>query len=144
MHLYKLAAYPGSESPRFFAAFSLVLLHPAFILIDHGHFQFNCVCLGFAAAAAALASTGVHGVGTWQLAGSVMFVMSLCYKQIALYYAPAFFFHLLGMSFSTGGGLLEGLFNVAKLGAVVVLSFAAFFAPWLTSVGQLAQVANKI
>ncbi len=33
----------------------------------------------------------------WEdLVGSGLFVMAMCFKQIALYYAPAFFFYLLG------------------------------------------------
>ena len=94
---------------------------PAMVLIDHGHFQFNCVSLGLCAWAVALvvagharvAARGVNEGGqhpqnqkqgggccsqlSWMdLAGSAAFVGAICYKQIALYFAPAFFFYLLG------------------------------------------------
>lgn len=42
-----------------------------------------------AAAAAAVA-------GGWQCCGAVLFSLALNHKQMAMYYAPAFFAHLLG------------------------------------------------
>ena len=67
----------------------LALLHPLLILIDHGHFQYNCVSLGLVGVAIAL----LWGGHEW--AGSVAFVLSLTFKQMSLYYAPAFFAYLL-------------------------------------------------
>jgi alpha-1,3-glucosyltransferase len=70
-----------------------LLLNPANIIIDHGHFQYNCISLGFALAAAAAISRG------WHILGSVLFCGALNHKQMSLYYAPAFFAHLLGRCF---------------------------------------------
>lgn len=39
-------------------ALAMVLLQPALVLIDHGHFQYNSVCLGLAMAAAAAVAGG--------------------------------------------------------------------------------------
>lgn len=36
----------------------MVLLSPSLVLVDHGHFQYNCVCLGLAVAAAAAVTGG--------------------------------------------------------------------------------------
>lgn len=86
------------------------IMSPALVIIDHGHFQFNCVCLGLSAWAVAMLARGHASVRqgdrrgdgggsrlAWHdFAGSVLFVMAMCFKQIALYYAPAFFFYLLG------------------------------------------------
>lgn len=36
----------------------MVLLQPSLVLIDHGHFQYNSVCLGLAMAAAAAVAGG--------------------------------------------------------------------------------------
>ena len=59
---------------------ALWLLLPL-VLIDHGHFQYNNVCLGLSLAAAGL-------VAQKRLAlASVLFTSALLYKQIALYYA---------------------------------------------------------
>lgn len=67
-----------------------LLFSPAAVLIDHGHFQYNCIGLGLAAGGAAAAAAG-HGV-----LASVLFSLSLNHKQMGLYYAPAFFAFLLG------------------------------------------------
>lgn len=71
-------------------ALALLLFQPSLILIDHGHFQYNCVSLGLALWALAFIMNG-HDV-----LGSIAFVLSLNYKQMSLYYAPAIFFFLLG------------------------------------------------
>lgn len=73
--------------------FALIYLQPALILIDHGHFQFNAVMLGFAAAAFTLFARRRY------LLGSVMFVLSLAFKQMALYYALPVFVFLLSQGF---------------------------------------------
>jgi alpha-1,3-glucosyltransferase len=67
-----------------------LLLQPALIIIDHGHFQYNCISLGLTAAAAAAIGSG-H-----QILGSILFSLSLNHKQMGLFYAPAFFAHLFG------------------------------------------------
>lgn len=36
----------------------MVLLQPSLVLVDHGHFQYNSVCLGLAMAGAAAVSSG--------------------------------------------------------------------------------------
>lgn len=73
-----------TQAPRLRSLAALtVLLQPALILIDNGHFQYNSVMLGFTL----LAQTCFHW--EYDLTGAACFVFSLCYKQMALYYAPA-------------------------------------------------------
>jgi hypothetical protein len=67
-----------------------MLLQPALLLTDHGHFQYNCISLGLSAAAAAVIAGG-HDI-----LGSILFSLSLNHKQMGLFFAPAFFAHLLG------------------------------------------------
>lgn len=75
-----------------------LLLNPANVLIDHGHFQYNCISLGFAlAAAVVIAAQGQ------EILGSVLFCAALSHKQMSLFYAPAFFAHLLGRCFQRQG-----------------------------------------
>lgn len=71
-------------------ALALLLFQPSLILIDHGHFQYNCVSLGLALWALVFIMNG------YDVLGSIAFVLSLNYKQMSLYYAPAIFFFLLG------------------------------------------------
>lgn len=66
------------------------LIYPGLILIDHGHFQYNCVSLGlFVAAVAAIMQDSF-------ILSSILFVLALNYKQMELYHALPFFFYTLG------------------------------------------------
>lgn len=108
-----------------------VLLQPALILIDNGHFQYNSVMLGLALAAFAMLYTslpnpdtitpGAPAIGAKAqepgktgkasrgkitslsrrlsydyVIAAVCFSLSLGFKQMALYYAPAIFALMLG------------------------------------------------
>lgn len=98
-----------------------ILMQPAIILIDHGHFQYNTVMLGFVLAS--MSSLIVNRI----LWGCVFFVAALCYKQMALYYAPAIFAYLFGVC-------LVPRLNVQRLGAIAVitaLTFLVMFSPLL-------------
>jgi alpha-1,3-glucosyltransferase len=67
----------------------LVLLQPALILIDHGHFQYNSTSLGLTIAAAAAL------LDNRELVGSFLFCLSLNFKQMSLYHAPGTLAHSL-------------------------------------------------
>eukprot|EP01105_Mastigella_eilhardi_P014552 TRINITY_DN3310_c0_g1_i1.p1 TRINITY_DN3310_c0_g1~~TRINITY_DN3310_c0_g1_i1.p1 ORF type:complete len:486 (-),score=119.07 TRINITY_DN3310_c0_g1_i1:461-1849(-) len=129
--------YTGGTSDRT-VALLLVLLQPAPILVDHGHFQYNAVCLGLAMLAALCAMRGRH------LACAMLFCAALNYKQMSLYYAPAFFFWLLGSSWKQSTTFLEFVLRVVKLGIAVGATFALCWAPFLTSTEQLFQVVHRI
>ncbi|KAF0700144.1 Aste57867_9332 [Aphanomyces stellatus] len=96
-----------------------VLLQPAFVLIDHGHFQYNNVSLGFATLAVACI------LQDHEVLGSIFFCCALNFKQMALYYAPAFTFFLLAKCLHRS----NFIFHFVKLGVAVVLSFAALWLP---------------
>ncbi|CAM9965391.1 unnamed protein product, partial [Hapterophycus canaliculatus] len=127
---------------------AMVLLQPSLVLVDHGHFQYNSVCLGLATAAAAAVASGKRRGA--ELFGSILFCLSLNFKQMALYYAPAFFFYLLGACFwgrapgasrtsehgttsspsSAFARFAGALRRVLGLGLVVVLTFGVLWAPF--------------
>jgi alpha-1,3-glucosyltransferase len=67
-----------------------ILLQPALLLIDSGHFQYNSVMLGLTLQAFNFFAEGRD------LLGAVFFVASLGFKQMALYYSPAVFAYLFG------------------------------------------------
>ena len=98
-----------------------ILMQPATILIDHGHFQYNTVMLGFVLASMGCLFSDHH------IYACVFFVSGLCYKQMALYYAPAIFAYLLGAC------LLPNLHvgRILGIATVTLLSFALIFAPIL-------------
>ncbi|KAH9902111.1 glycosyltransferase family 57 protein [Xylariomycetidae sp. FL2044] len=96
-----------------------ILMQPATILIDHVHFQYNTVMLGFVLASM---SSMIAGRFMW---ASVFFVAALGFKQMALYYAPAVFAFLLGSC--TFPRLNPARF--LGIAAVTVASFAVLVLP---------------
>lgn len=137
------------RSGRAKAAFLLtVLLQPALILIDNGHFQYNSVMLGLTVLAFNFFARG------WDLAGAIAFVASLGFKQMALYYSPAIFAYLFGKCLLWGwkfgcvlfvlvviyfyiamakqlSFLLYSLLHLIRIGAITALSFIVLFLPFI-------------
>ncbi|KAK5940684.1 Glucosyltransferase-like protein [Knufia obscura] len=96
-----------------------ILMQPATMLIDHGHFQYNTVMLGFVIAS--LSSIYANR----PLWSCIYFVLALGFKQMALYYAPAIFAYLLG-------SCLTPRLRIGRLLAIAIitiLAFAAVLAP---------------
>ncbi|KAF8426334.1 glycosyl transferase [Tirmania nivea] len=112
-----------------------ILLQPALILIDHGHFQYNSIMLGFTLAALAMF------IRDHLLWGSFFFVLSIGFKQMALYYAPAVFFYLLGLC-------VFPKINIPRLLAIGIATLSTFtilLLPLFISGGipVLAQVLHR-
>jgi len=100
------------------------LMQPATLLIDHGHFQYNTVMLGFMVASI---SSIIRGR---PLLSCAYFVAALGFKQMALFYAPAMFAYLLGIC-------MFPRLNASKffsIAAVTVVSFGVLFLPFLLGV----------
>ncbi|XP_050941621.1 probable dolichyl pyrophosphate Man9GlcNAc2 alpha-1,3-glucosyltransferase isoform X3 [Cucumis melo] len=108
---------------------AILLINPCLILIDHGHFQYNCISLGLTVGAIAAICTDKD------LVGSFLFTLALNHKQMSAYYAPAFFSHLLGKCMRRRKPIVE----VLKLGVVVLGTFAIIWLPYLHSVDALLQ-----
>ncbi|KAK9860459.1 hypothetical protein WJX84_007901 [Apatococcus fuscideae] len=133
------AAVFGAEKPpeQRLWLLAAALLQPALLLMDHGHFQYNCISLGFTAgAAAAIASNCVH-------LGSGLFCLALNHKHMAAYFAPAFFAHLLGRCLQQPTALHK-VRAVAGLGLVVLGTFGILWAPWLGSWAEARQVLVRL
>lgn len=98
-----------------------ILMQPATILIDHGHFQYNTVMLG-------LVTACLEGLFAGRMLwASVFFVAALGFKQMALYFAPTIFFYLLGVCFSPR----VRIGRLAGISVVTIISFLILFAPLL-------------
>ncbi|KAJ4990193.1 glucosyltransferase [Stagonosporopsis vannaccii] len=95
-----------------------ILLQPGTILIDHGHFQYNTVMLGFAVATL---SSMIAGRPLW---GCVFFVGALGFKQMALFYAPAVFAYLVGIC-------LFPKINIVRFLSIALVTAAAFVVLYL-------------
>ncbi|KAF5360802.1 hypothetical protein D9756_004908 [Leucocoprinus leucothites] len=104
-------------------ALLMLLFQPALLLIDFGHFQYNSVMLGFTLLAMNFFATG-H-----DLIGAVFFVLSLGFKQMALYYAPAIGSYLLAKCLYLGVPG-PGLKHFTRLGVTTILSLLLLFLPF--------------
>lgn len=96
---------------------------PGLLLIDHGHFQYNGVCLGLSLLGVALISYD------YDILGSICYCMSLNFKQMSLYYAPVFFLVLLRKCLLKPY-VISKLAGIAKLGITVMLTFAVLWYPF--------------
>lgn len=96
-----------------------ILLQPATILIDHGHFQYNTVMLGLVVASL---NSILAGRILW---ACIFFVGALGYKQMVLYYAPVMFSFLLGVCIFPRLRILRFL----AIAFVTIVAFAVLIAP---------------
>ncbi|KAK0558080.1 Glucosyltransferase-like protein [Tilletia horrida] len=77
---------------------------------------------------------------------AILFSMSLGFKQMALYYAPAVFAIMLGRCWGLAAhvGFDRGLALFSGLAIFTTLTFVIMFHPWLTSPEQFLQVIHRI
>mgnify|MGYP006130277753 FL=1 len=127
---------------------ALVLLQPGFILVDHGHFQYNCVALALAlwATVQLLRPRAERR----EVAASVLFVLALLFKHMALYFAPAFFFYLLACCAHRARATMK-LAHLVKIGGAVLITAAlcvgplcVYAAPGETCAGGVAQLIARL
>ncbi|EMR11686.1 hypothetical protein PNEG_00122 [Pneumocystis murina B123] len=103
-----------------YSSIALILLQPALILIDHGHFQYNNVMLGL------VLLSLCYFINDRYILGSIFFVCSICFKQMSLYYSPLIFFYLLGLC-------TKPQFNIRRfiyISITTVSTFAIIFFPF--------------
>ncbi|KAK8928635.1 putative dolichyl pyrophosphate Man9GlcNAc2 alpha-1,3-glucosyltransferase [Platanthera zijinensis] len=113
---------------------AMILLNPCMILIDHGHFQYNCISLGLTLGAIAAILSG-H-----ELIAAFLFSLAINHKQMSIYYAPAFFSHLLGKCLKRRNWIPE----VLKLGLVVIVTFMIIWWPYLYSMEAAKKVLYRL
>ncbi|KAI9719545.1 MAG: Glucosyltransferase-like protein [Chrysothrix sp. TS-e1954] len=123
LFVYRLGRLQHLNNWEVLVALVAILMQPATMLIDHAHFQYNTVMLGFVAASF---SSVLAGKVLW---ASAFFVAALSFKQMALYYAPAVFAYLLGACFFPR-------LNIPRFLAISVVTaacFGAVFSPLVAS-----------
>lgn len=113
---------------------TMILLNPGLILIDHGHFQYNCISLGLTLAAIAAVFSN-H-----ELIAAFLYSLAINHKQMSIYFAPAFFSHLLGKCLKRNNPILE----IIKLGSVVLATFAIVWWPYLYSMDAIKEVLTRL
>ncbi|KFA62788.1 hypothetical protein S40285_03822 [Stachybotrys chlorohalonatus IBT 40285] len=96
-----------------YVALVAILMQPSTILIDHVHFQYNTVMLGFVAASM---SSMLAERYKW---AAVFFVAALGFKQMALYYSFSVFSYLLGRC-------VFPRINVSRFIGIALVTLASF------------------
>ncbi|XP_055933650.1 dolichyl pyrophosphate Man9GlcNAc2 alpha-1,3-glucosyltransferase-like [Argiope bruennichi] len=117
-------------------AAGLCLLYPGLILIDHGHFQYNSVSLGFTLWAIISMMSG-H-----DLIGAAFFCLALHYKQMSLYYALPFFCYLLGTCLKLPW--TKRIAKFLKLSCVVLIVSGICWMPFLRSLDDTLAVVERL
>ncbi|KAJ6649841.1 putative dolichyl pyrophosphate Man9GlcNAc2 alpha-1,3-glucosyltransferase [Pseudolycoriella hygida] len=120
---------------------AVAVLYPGQILIDNGHFQYNNISLGLAAAAI------IFLLRNQNVISAIFFTLSLNYKQMELYHALPFFVYLLATCFKESSRKLvfiDGLLRLIKIGGVVILTFIVLWFPWFESIKDVLQVLHRI
>lgn len=115
------------------------LIYPGLILIDHGHFQYNCVSLGLLVVAVAAVTRDSF------VAGSILFVLALNYKQMELYHALPFFLYILG-SHTPGrvGSLARCARALTRVSFAVLSTFYVVWLPFLRNGDLLAATVLRL
>ncbi|KAH9986714.1 glycosyl transferase [Russula vinacea] len=116
------------------AALLTLLFQPALLLIDFGHFQYNSVM--------------IHTPRCYEfylgrdLLGAFFFTLSLGFKQMALYYAPAVGSYLLGKCLYLG--LRDGAQLFVRLAIVTAGTFFLLFIPFLPPLAPISAILDPI
>uniref|UniRef100_H2Y783 Alpha-1,3-glucosyltransferase n=1 Tax=Ciona savignyi TaxID=51511 RepID=H2Y783_CIOSA len=116
--------------------FILAMFYPGLILIDHGHFQYNCISLGL------MLWAMVGFQRNYDVVGSIFFCLALNYKQMELYHALPVFCYLLGKSLKLPWG--KCIIKLFQLGIAVVLSFLLLWLPFLASLDNMGKVVARL
>ncbi|GAY43919.1 hypothetical protein CUMW_078250 [Citrus unshiu] len=95
---------------------------------------YNCISLGLTVAAIAAI------LSQRELLASCLFTLALSHKQMSVYYAPAFFSHLLGKCLRRK----NPIHGVAKLGLTVLGTFTVVWWPYLHSTDALLGVLSRL
>lgn len=113
-----------------------ILFLPDLIIIDHGHFQYNSIMLGLALLA--LINLLYDNIAL----ASIFFTLSIGFKQMALYYAPIFFFYLLSLCVFPRLNLLKLIYIAIS----VLCTLGFLFGPFIYSGGflQINQILYRI
>lgn len=136
IYYFLVVRKPLKPRERAMAA-TIGLMYPALILIDHGHFQYNCISLGLTVWAVNMVMNGNYFLA------SVFYCLALNYKQMALYYSFSFFFFLLGICLQYPNRV-KGLTTLITIAVAVVGTFAACWYPFIWDQEAFLSVIKRL
>lgn len=120
------------------AVLYIALLYPGLILIDNGHFQYNCVSLGF------VVLSVVALMNDRDVTASILYCLSFSYKQMSLYYSFPYFVYYLGKFIKDSDkSLTLAIKNIIKIAFTVILTIAVAWSAFLPT-PQLFQVLHRV
>lgn len=120
-----------------FTYFFQSLIIPSFILIDHGHFQYNCISLGLFLWAIILLQC------EHDILASVVYCLALNYKQISLYYSLPIFFYLLKRCFSQRS-FIHSIIKLSLISLSVIITFTILWLPYIDKMDSILKVYRRI
>ncbi|CAI5755618.1 unnamed protein product [Candida verbasci] len=109
----------------------IILTQPHLILIDHGHFQYNSVMLGF------FVYSVIELVNNNLIMASFWFVSCINFKQMGLYYSLFIFFYILNQ--------IRDIFQLILVGATVLITQFIYVLPFAaTNPESLKQIVIRV
>lgn len=115
----------------------VLLMQPALMIIDHGHFQYNSIMLGLTLWSV-IALARKH-----YLVSACLFCLAVGFKHMALFYSLAYFSFLLGVAYRRD--IQSGVLLVMQLGLVVLGTFGLLLLPFLyNSLDDALQVMRRL
>jgi alpha-1,3-glucosyltransferase len=112
-----------------------LVLSPAFLILDHIHFQYNGPLFS-------ILVFSLLEAPTTPLMSAFLFTTLLCFKHIYLYLAPAYFFYLL-RSYCLSSNWRPQFLNTLKLGCIVLGTLAIAFGPFV-AMGQIGVLFGRL
>ncbi|KAI9294103.1 ALG6, ALG8 glycosyltransferase [Neoconidiobolus thromboides FSU 785] len=112
---------------------SFILFNPLLIIIDHGHFQYNCVMLGF------LIFSLYYIQQKDYIKCSVFFCLCVGFKQMALYYSLPIFAYLLAKCLFP-----MNLIRLIKIGATVIVTFGCLLYPLIYQENDWLDIIKQV
>lgn len=129
-----------SISVTYLSLIAIILLYPGLILIDHGHFQYNSISLGFTI----LSITGL--MYNKFVISSIFFCLALSYKQMSLYHSLPIFVYMLSncLQFKKPVQLIDNVSRFLAISLSVIGTFTVIWFPFLTSKESFFQVLHRL
>jgi len=127
----------GSNERSVATYVAFALFYPGQILIDHGHFQYNCVFMGMVVWAVIFMSKGK------QATSALIFTLALSYKQMSLYYSLPFFWYIASSNIRVKP-VWKGIRNIILVSIVVSMTFGFIFSPFISDKEIILQVLKRL
>ena len=115
----------------------VLILNPALIFVDHAHFQYNSVAIGFLLWSIFFVQTGRP------YRAAILYTTSFLFKQTLLYFSPIFFAYMLGEALKLGSWR-KTVMRVFILGLCVLGTIAAACIPIVHNCASTQCISDRM